>query len=164
MDFSFALMSLKTALEAEIIADRNGGRAASIRGVSRPTWTLGAIGLAIAALAVASRRGGRTTGFLRAIPQRPNMTTLVRCFRRLAGSHHRSSWSWKSRWLANRRPASKLPWKESVGALEGALGLVIAGGEDHPANGELPAEGEEGLGRSAARRDRAFAVPDEISR
>jgi len=40
-------------LRPKIIEDRNGGRAASIRGVSRPNWTLGAIGLAIAAVAVA---------------------------------------------------------------------------------------------------------------
>jgi hypothetical protein len=53
MDFSAVFMSSETAVEAENHRDRNGGRAASIRGVSRPNWTLGAIGLAIAAVAVA---------------------------------------------------------------------------------------------------------------
>jgi hypothetical protein len=54
--------------------------------------------------------------------------------------------------------------QEAVVALERALGPAIAGIEDDPAERELVAEGEEGLSRAAARRDRPLAVPDQLLR
>ena len=53
---------------------------------------------------------------------------------------------------------------EAVVALEGPLGLAVAGVEDDPAQRELAAEGEERLGRLTARRDRTLAVPNELCR
>src|SRR5665811_272180 len=50
-----------------------------------------------------------------------------------------------------------------MAALQGALGLRVAGLEDDPAEAELAAVGGEGLCRApAAGVDRALAVPDEL--
>src|SRR5665811_2129725 len=50
-----------------------------------------------------------------------------------------------------------------MAALQGALGLGVAGLEDDPAEAELAAVGGEGLCRApAAGVDRALAVPDEL--
>ena len=67
---------------------------------------------------------------------------IVRCTRRLTFSHQPSSWSWKSRWFANRRPGSKF---ERMNRCERSSTPFACGSprlEDHPAD------------RRAARRTR----------
>src|SRR5437879_2680777 len=61
-------------------------------------------------------------------------------------------------------PGLEVAVQEAVASLERALGLAVAGVEDHPAERELPAEGEELLRGLTLRGDRALAVPDELRR
>jgi hypothetical protein len=65
-----------------------------------------------------------------------------------------------------REPAAGLEVavQEAMAALQRALGLAIAGVEDHPAQRELAAERQEVIGRAAPRRDRALAIPDQLAR
>src|SRR6266516_4178101 len=59
-------------------------------------------------------------------------------------------------------PGLEVAVQEAVASLERSLGLAVAGIEDHPAERELPAEGEELLRRLTLGGDRALAIPDEL--
>src|SRR5438270_7695247 len=59
-------------------------------------------------------------------------------------------------------PGHEVAVQEAVASLERPLGLAVAGVEDHPAERELPAEGEELLRGMTLGGDRALAVPDEL--
>src|SRR3954462_8046925 len=89
---------------------------------------------------------------------------VVRCPGALVRSPWPWSWAWKSSGFAKRRPASKLPSKKRWLRSSAPLAWQSPASEDHPAQRELAAEGEELFGRVALRRDRALAVPDQLAR
>ena len=83
---------------------------------------------------------------------------IVRCTRWLTRSHQLSSWSWKSRWFANRRPGTKLERMNRCDRSRTPFACGSRSLEDHPADLQLPAERSELSRRAAA--DRRSRPPD----